>query len=254
MVPSHFTTDDGFELCWYELAGGTGAPPIILQHGYGAQTISEWVDSGIAERLAALGRRVIALDAIGHGASAKPHDSRFYGEARMARDLSSLATHLEFASFDLVGYSMGAIVALLAAAADRRVRRLAIGGVGEAVVLLGGVDTRALDNRELAAAMRAADPGELPQFVRLFRENAVARGNDLLALAAQADVVHCTPVPLERIAAPVLVLAGTEDPLAVRPETLAAAIPDARLVRVPGDHGQARLEPTFMAALEEFLR
>lgn len=252
-MPRHFTTADGFDLAWYELAPGDG-PPIILQHGYTANTAHEWLDTGIAERLAALGRRVIGLDALGHGASAKPHDSRFYGEARMARDISGLATHLAIESFDLVGYSMGAIVALLAAADDRRVRRLAIGGVGEAVVLLGGVDTRALDNRVLAAAMRATDPSRLDPPVQQFRDNAVARGNDLLALAAQADVVNNTPIALDSIAAPTLLIAGTEDPLAVRPEVLASAIPGARLVLVPGDHGQARLEPAFITALEQFLR
>ena len=43
-------------------------------------------------------------------------------------------------------------------------------------------------------------------------------------------------VALERIGAPTLVLAGAADPLAVRPETLAQAIPQARLQIVSGDH------------------
>jgi pimeloyl-ACP methyl ester carboxylesterase len=40
--------------------------------------------------------------------------------------------------FDLVGYSMGAVVALLVASEDARVRRLVVGGVGSGVVECGG--------------------------------------------------------------------------------------------------------------------
>jgi pimeloyl-ACP methyl ester carboxylesterase len=250
--PQAFTTSDGFRLAWYELGAGDGLPPIILQHGFTSSTRDEWVDCGIAGRLAALGRRVVGIDALGHGRSDKPHDSRHYGEARMARDISALVIHLGIAAYDLVGYSMGAIVATLAATDDRRIRRLAIGGVGEAVVLLGGVDTRALDNRILAAALRTTDPSSVPEYVRGFRERAEQRGADPLALAAHADVVHAAPIAFDRIVADALLIAGDADPLAVNPRMLADAL-RARLVRVPGDHGGARLSAQFTAALTEFL-
>jgi pimeloyl-ACP methyl ester carboxylesterase len=148
---------------------------------------------------------------------------------------------------------MGAVIALLCATAEPRLRRLAVGGVGEAVVLLGGVDTRALDNNLLAEVMLADDPSAFPEGVQAFRRNAEARGNDRLALAAQARVVHARPIALASITAPTLVLAGQSDPLAIRPEVLAAAIPGARLELVPGDHSTGRTSPEFTRALVGFL-
>jgi pimeloyl-ACP methyl ester carboxylesterase len=252
--PSYFRTRDGFRIAWHELGGPPDGFPVILQHGYTANTQSEWVVPGIADAIAGLGRRVIGIDALGHGASDRPHGPEHYGEVRMARDVSALASHLNLSQFDLVGYSMGAVVAVLCASFEPRLRRLAIGGVGEAVVLLGGVDTRALDNNVLAEVMLADDPSAFPEGVQGFRRNAEARGNDRFALAAQARVVHSAPIALASITAPTLVIAGRADPLAVRPEVLAAAIPGARLELVPGDHGTGRTSPEFTAALLDFLR
>ncbi|MDB5507154.1 MAG: alpha/beta hydrolase [Devosia sp.] len=252
-MTQRFTTSDGFSLAWYDLLPGTGVP-IVLQHGFTASTRDEWVDCGIVERLAALGRPIIALDALGHGQSDKPHDEAVYGEARMARDISELVTHLQFERFDLVGYSMGAVISLLVGTAEPRLHRLVLGGIGEGAVVCGGVDTRVIDNRDLVAVMRAEDTTGFSAFVRGFREGAVARGNDLLALAAQAVRVHATPIPFETVVAPTLIIAGDADPLAVRPERLAAAIAGARCVLVPGDHGAARVTPEFSAAVIDFLR
>lgn len=252
-MASHFTASDGFRIAFHDLGGPADGFPVILQHGYTANTQSEWVSCGIAAAIAEMGPRVIGIDALGHGASDRPHDPAHYGEARMARDITALANHLGLNSFDLVGYSMGAIVALLCATAEPRLRRLAIGGVGEAVVLLGGVDTRALDNNVLAEVMLADDPSVFPEGVQGFRRNAEARGNDRFALAAQARVVNSRPIGLDRIGVPTLVLAGTTDPLAVRPEVLAAAIPGARLELVPGDHVTSRTSPEFTRSLAAFL-
>jgi pimeloyl-ACP methyl ester carboxylesterase len=252
-MAARFATADGFQIAYHELGGPPGGFPVILQHGYTANTQSEWVGCGIAEAIAGLGRRVIGIDALGHGASSRPHEPEHYGEARMARDVSALASHLGLGQFDLVGYSMGAVIALLCATDEPRLRRLAVGGVGEAVVLLGGVDTRALDNNLLADVMLADDPSGFPEGVQGFRRNAEARGNDRLALAAQARVVHARPIALGTIAVPTLVLAGQSDPLAIRPEVLAAAIPGARLQMVPGDHSTGRTSPEFTRALVAFL-
>lgn len=162
-------------------------------------------------------------------------------------------THLGFAAYDLVGYSMGGVIATLVATRDPRVRRLVIGGVGEAMVLLGGVDTRMLDNKLLVDVMRADDPSGYPEFLRGFRDNALARGNDRLALAAAAAVAHQGSIDFGAIAAKTLVIAGDADPLALNPALLADAIPGARLAIVPGDHTGARLAPEFAATLVAFL-
>ena len=48
-------------------------------------------------------------------------------------------------------------------------------------------------------------------------------------------------------------MAGDADPLAVRPQVLADAIPGARVAVVPGDHLGAVRTPVFAGALVGFL-
>src|SRR3954467_11335483 len=103
-----FRSDDGTEIyyrCW-----GTGQEiPVVLHHGFVADSELDWVASGVVADLVAGGRTVVAPDARGHGRSGKPHDPGYYGEARMARDLSLLIDELGVRAVDLVGYSMGAV-------------------------------------------------------------------------------------------------------------------------------------------------
>ena len=249
-----FTADDGIEIVYDEWGTPSDQPPVLLHHGFVADANLNWVMPGVVAALVAAGRHVVAPDARGHGRSGKPHDPARYGEARMARDLRSLMDVVGAAELDLVGYSMGAIVSLITATDEPRVRRLAVGGVGAGVVELGGVDTRVLDNAKLVPALLVDDPASItdPESAG-FRAFADMIGADRRALAAQAQVVHAEPIALHRIAVPTLVLAGDTDPLAARPEVLADAIAGARLEVVSGDHTGALGDPRFVASLVEFL-
>ncbi len=255
MTPSFFTTQDGMSHAWYELGDSAApGPAIILQHGFSGTTFHEWVQPGIATATAGLGRRVIGLDALGHGASTRSHDPADYQGERMSDDVLALATHLELESFDYLGYSMGGVIGLRMATKEKRLRRLIVAGIGEGAVVCGGVDTRHLDPALLAEGLRATDLSGFPDLVRAFRSGVLAMGNDPLALAAHADSILRTPIALDSIIAPTVVIAGDNDPLAIHPERLAAAIPGCRLVMVPGDHVSARLCPEFTAAVIEALR
>jgi pimeloyl-ACP methyl ester carboxylesterase len=97
-----------------------------------------WVGPSVVAALEAAGRSVVAPDARGHGASGKPHDPAAYGEGAMARDLGTLVDVIGADAVDLAGYSMGAVVALLAATTDARIRRLVVGGVGCGIVEVAG--------------------------------------------------------------------------------------------------------------------
>jgi pimeloyl-ACP methyl ester carboxylesterase len=167
---------------------------------------------------------------------------------------------------DLVGYSMGAVVALLAAAKAatvRRlvaggasagiVRRLVVGGVGAGIVEVGGVDTRVLPADRLARALLAEEPGDLPPEVAGLRAFAGRRGNDLPSLAAQARAAHRDGIDLAVITAETLIVAGRADPLARRPHVLAGAIAGARLHLVDGGHEIVGSSPDFRSATIEFL-
>jgi pimeloyl-ACP methyl ester carboxylesterase len=255
VVTDRFSSFDSVEIVFQQWGSDATRPPVLLHHGFIADGTLNWVGPGIVAALVGAGRHVVAIDARGHGQSGKPHDPAAYGETNMARDLMLLADRLGATSYDLVGYSMGAIVSLLVATQDPRVRRLATGGVGAAVVELGGVDSRALPQKELIAAFDADDPATIrhPQAAG-FRAFADALGCDRKALGAHVRSIHDKAIPLDRIRAATLVLAGDADPLAVRPEVLAEAIPGATLQIVSGDHLSALQDPRFIATLLSFLQ
>ncbi|MEU4746211.1 alpha/beta fold hydrolase, partial [Actinosynnema sp. NPDC023658] len=217
-------------------------------------TLGGWVACATGPALTAAGRTVVGAAPRGHGRSGKSPDPARYGEPRMARDLSLVIAPLDAPAVDLVGYSMGAVIALCVAAQEPTVRRLVVGGVGAGVVEVGGVDTRVLPNHVLADALLADDPGTLPPGIAGMRAAAVAAGNDMPSLAAQARAAHQGGVDLAAITARTLVVAGEDDELATRPDVLADAIPDARLLVIPGDHGTAADSPEFRAAIVDFLR
>jgi pimeloyl-ACP methyl ester carboxylesterase len=253
-LTQRFRSWDGIEIVYEEWGEPAAPPPVILHHGFVVDAEANWVLTGVVAALLAAGRRVIAPDARGHGRSQKPHDSARYGEDRMARDLAALLDIVGAPAVDLVGYSMGAVVCLLLASDDARVHRLVVGGVGSGVVECGGVDRRAISNESIIAALDAADPSTLSEpGAAAFRQLADALHGDRRALAAQAASRYRGGVALERITALTLVLAGDADPLAVRPEVLAAAIPEATLRMLSGDHMQAVVDPAFADSIVAFL-
>lgn len=250
-----FRSDDGLEICyesWWD--GGSDGVPVVLQHGFAASGQIDWVQTGVVKALTAAGRRVTAIDARGHGRSDKPHDPARYGEARMAQDVIALIDVLGADAVDLVGYSMGAVIALLTAARCRAVRRLVVGGVGAATVERGGVDAGVLDRALLREALLTPDPASIANpHAAAFRAFADSTGADRRALAAQTLAFHQEQIPLARLSVPTLVLVGRDDPLAARPEILATAIPGAQLRVIDGDHGGALQQPAFRQAIVDFL-
>ncbi|MGX1772671.1 alpha/beta fold hydrolase [Nocardia brasiliensis] len=246
-----FKTWDGLELN-YRVWEGEGVP-VVLQHGVVADTNANWMSTGVVRALQGAGRTVVSLDARGHGRSEKPHDSARYTWDFMAKDLSALYDELGFDRVVQVGYSMGAIISLLVTAADERVERLAIGGVGSGVLDCGGVDRRVVELSALQAAM-SADTAGVPQLAMMFRILADAVQADRAAITALATGLDSRPIDgLSGITVPTLVLAGDNDPFAAEPERLAAALPDGKLALVPGDHLMAVVAPDFHAALTEFV-
>jgi pimeloyl-ACP methyl ester carboxylesterase len=253
-MPHRFVSFDGIEISYHDRGHPSDVPPVILHHGFAVDARTNWILPGIVDAIASSGRRVIALDARGHGASGKPTDPARYGEDTMARDLSVLIDRLGEAEVDLVGYSMGGVVAAIAAATDGRIRRLIIGGVAASLAESGGVDSRALPRAEVIAVLLADDPTTVATSPALpFRTLADATGADRRALAAQVTAAHQSPIPLDAITAETLILCGRDDPFAARPEVLAAAIPRARHQLVPGDHLGAVRDPAFTRAIVDFL-
>jgi 2-succinyl-6-hydroxy-2,4-cyclohexadiene-1-carboxylate synthase len=92
------------------LTAGDG-PPLLLLHGF-TGTARSW--SAVTEAWSA-DRRVIAPDLLGHGGSDAPVEPALYALDRQATALVDLLTLLEAAPATVVGYSMGARLALVLA-------------------------------------------------------------------------------------------------------------------------------------------
>jgi pimeloyl-ACP methyl ester carboxylesterase len=252
-----FASFDGVEIAYQEWGPVDGSPPVVLHHGFVADANANWVNPGIVGALVSAGRRVVGIDARGHGASDKPYDPKCYGTTTMSRDLSLLFDLIGAAQVDLVGYSLGGLVAIITATRDQRVRRLVVGGIGSSVVEQHGLDGRAVSGELVIAALLTDDPTRITDpHVAGFRVLADVLGADRQALAAVLSAPRPTdsrPLPLAGITACALVLVGRDDALATRPEVLAAAIPGARLQLVEGDHLTALRDPTYAPTLVGFL-
>jgi pimeloyl-ACP methyl ester carboxylesterase len=100
-------------------------PPVVLLHGTGA-TAGDW--DAIAARLCA-DRPVFAVDLRGHGESGWPGR---YAISLMAQDVTGLLPMLSATEIDLVGHSLGGLVACRVAAGpgQAQVRRLVLEDTG----------------------------------------------------------------------------------------------------------------------------
>lgn len=240
-----FTSFDGVELSYRDLGAGR---PVVLLHGFAADSEVNWGRSGLPEALVEAGRRVVLLDARGHGRSDKPREVAAYADAAMATDLDRLVEHLGEEA-DAVGYSMGAIVALVASARDAPIRSIVAGGIGDATVRRLGRTANAI-----AAAMEADDPHAIEDAsARSFRTFADLTKADRPALAAAQRAGLVTGLDLDAVQVPVLVVVGDRDTLAGSAEGLAALLPHARALTVSGDHINAPVDPAFARAVVAFL-
>ncbi len=253
-----FIASDGITVSYHHLKPAVvtevGVPPVFLLHGLGSDSQSTWIDPGFAQGLVDAGREVFAIDARGHGLSGKPHDSEFYGETRMSRDLVELWDSLELDQVDLLGYSMGGVVALITAASDRRIRRLVLGGIGRYQFEYDGGPLPHFDSAGFAAALSAADPTQITDpKLREYRSNIDASDIDRLALAAHLRVFHTDPFDFAQITAQTLVIAGGDDPWSPDPDLLANAIPNGQSVTVPGEHSGTQTTARFTNEVTAFL-
>lgn len=242
-----FAGSDGSRLAWHET--GTGRP-VILIHGLFSNAETNWIKYGHAARLAAAGRRVIMPDLRAHGQSARSHDVADYRPDILADDGIALVRHLGLTDggYDLGGYSLG----------GRTTARMLVRGARPGRAMLAGMGLEGLlDLGSRAGFFRKVleGAGSHAKFSGEWMAEAFLKttGGDPQALLLLLD---CFPaVPKEALASfdlPIMVLSGTDDHDNGSARALAEALPDARLVEIPGNHMSAVTQKTLGDALVDW--
>ncbi len=266
-----FSVDD-VTLAWDRWgAGGDGALPFFLCHGYSGSS-HDW--ALVAEELAT-SRSVASVDHRGHGRSQKLGRLDAYSIERIGDDLIALLD-AEVGPVDLLGHSMGGAVSI-------RVT-LARPDLVKSLILMdtSGWSFRPLDPQMaemMAAFMAVFDPaGGLPdlsamagpedalitaattaewqavkaQMAAAFDPFAMkALGNDLF----NSDL-SWVRTRLAEVSVPVTVIVGSNDhPFVDQAPELAAAVPDGRLTVIDGAYHSPQLthRAEWLAAVEAHL-
>ncbi len=210
----------------HELTGPETERPVVLIHGFSVPCFI-W-DTTFAA-LASAGHRVLRYDLLGRGFSDRPHVR--YGLGTFVEQLRELLDGLHITQVDLVGLSMGGIIAAeFTVRFPERVRRLALidpigtepmplnilykaallPGVSEAILSLFGTEQMV---RNLAADF--FDPSEIERFQNQYRAQMQLRGFKRAIISTLRNkVVNGSPetyARLGRLSTPVLLLWGRKD-------------------------------------------
>jgi len=180
---------------YYEIHG-KGEPVVLLHGSFMALTNFNW-----PEMMAALAksRQVIAVEMQGHGRTADI--DRDITHANLADDIAALLDYLKIGKADLIGYSMGAGVAMEAAIRHpQKVRKVVSisgvfrdnGWVQEALDAYPNFTAEALKGTPIEADYKrlSPTPNEFPNFVK----RVIAQ--DLKPYDFGAEKLKATPAPI----------------------------------------------------------
>ena len=225
--------------------------PIVLAHGFTLSFDGSWRREGWVDFLLAQGRSVIGLDLRGHGASGKPHDPAAYAANQMPDDVLAVTDALGLERADLMGYSMGAWIALnLLARFPRRFSSVIAGGSGVRPFRQSDAIIEALEVNDPAVI---TDPGA--RAFRTFTDSSPEIDRLAFAALQRADRAEADEALLKQVSVPTLLFVGAEDPTREAVQLAARTIPNASLVVLPGeDHFSALRAQTCKDAVTEFLK
>ncbi|MGO4573917.1 alpha/beta fold hydrolase [Microvirga sp. 2TAF3] len=248
-----YFNSNGVSIAYIDVApeGGQGEP-VLLIHGFASNHTVNWVNTLWVKTLSRAGYRVIAFDNRGHGHSEKLYRPEDYHSHLMAEDARRLLDHLEIERADVMGYSMGArITAHLALASPERMRSAILGGLGIHLVEGVGLPLGIADAMEAPSLDDLTDPMQ-----RMFRAFAEQTKSDLKALAAciRGTRQSLTKEEVASIKLPTLIAVGTKDDVAGSGQELAALMPNAVALDIPGrDHNLAVGDRVHKQGVLEFL-
>lgn len=243
-----------------EVTGPEGAPPLILAHSLGCT-------SGMWDEVVPLfaRRRLVRYDARGHGESAAP--DQVYSMGDLGRDVLALMDRLNIASADFCGLSLGGMVGQwLALNAPQRLNRLVLSNTTAHAGPYRFWDHRIKAVRKDGTAPIAdsvIDSWFTPEFKagrpsRVAEVRAMVTGTKpagyMGTSAAMRDMDFRTDLPRIRTQTLVIVSEADRSTPPAWGEAIAAAIPGARLERLPGGHLSAIEQPeAFVRTVSAFL-
>ena len=248
-LTEHFASFDGTRLAVH--ITGEGAP-VILLHGLFSSAQMNWIKWGHGDLLAAAGFRAIMLDFRVHGESDAPQLTEAYPAGVLVRDVAALAAHYDLApgEYDLVGFSLGARTSIHAVADGvLEPRRLAICGMG--VAGLSNWSRRADHFKRVIDEFDTIKPGDPAYAARTFLKS---QGVDRVAVRLLLDAMDDFDLAmLANITMPTAVICGDEDHDNGSAPELAALLPNAHYVEVPGGHMNSVIKPELGEAITAFL-
>jgi|SRR5579864_116201 len=213
----------------YELEG-KGAP-LVLQHGF-TDSIQSWYDLGYVDGLSHR-HQLILVDARGHGASDKPHETTAYGAEHHVADIVAVLDDLEIQRAHFFGYSMGGFIGFaMAKHAPNRINSLIIGGaIGASRQRDGSLFLQALERGAEAIPTLWGAPLPSPLRARLL-------ANDVEALKACVTDRPSFADILSTMVMPCLMYAGEADDIYPAVRSVVARMPNATFFSLP-DLGHA---------------
>jgi pimeloyl-ACP methyl ester carboxylesterase len=222
-----YVTSDGVQIHYQ--AEGDGEP-LVLHHGF-TSNLSAWRQIGYVRALQA-GRRLILIDARGHGGSDKPHEAGAYTTTSYVRDVISILDAERISEADYFGYSLGAWVGFgLLKDHPERFRSVILGGAhpfpDNSWVAFEGVD--GTDRQSFLEALETV----VGESIRP-EAKPLLFSNDLIALAAAARQRPDLTAVLATIRIPTMFFAGDADARYSLIRDAASRVEAAEFVSLPG--------------------
>ncbi len=244
--PRFFESFDGVRLAWRELGEGR---PVVLLHGYFSDAQTNWIRYGHAAAIAAKGFRVVMPDLRAHGASEKPHDLAAYPRDALTRDGHALIAHLGLTDYDLGGYSLGARTVSRMLVTGAEPRRVVFCGMGSEGLLDTG--RRVGHFRNILTNLGKHQRGTPEWMAEAFLKT--TKGDPEALLGVLETFADTPREALTSFRQPTLVVCGEKDFDNGSARELAAALPNATYVEVPGGHMSSVTKAELGRAIADFL-
>jgi pimeloyl-ACP methyl ester carboxylesterase len=266
---------EGVELGYVDWGNPAAARTVVCVHGLTRNSRDFDV---LAEALADLGARVIAIDMVGRGRSSRLTDPKGYTVGNYAVHVARFLALLRLNGIDWVGTSMGGLIGMTLAARDESpIKRLVLNDVGPLVPKSALADIRAY----LGLDLKFATLDELEQHLRVIHAGFGPLTDDQwrhlahhsareadgvwrlsydpairIPYAQSADADLDLWQAWEKIACPTLVLRGAESPIlsADTVERMRVSGPRAEVATFAGvGHAPALMAEDQIAAVAHWL-